>query len=287
MDYSYYSKLLSCPRSYQYSVIERLAPANERDSIKFGSAWHAILYEHALDPVELSGAETFVDWVLEKLKWEDPLVDYRTGAKLRRGFRRYLEHHQGSPFKYVQQEASFRMHIGLEEPWEGRKDAVVTWNSEEGKGTELWVVDYKTTSRLNIDWVDFYRNSNQFKGYYMSAKKEWPELAGVVVDVYHATKGAKNGKSFEEIEGNRFYRLPIRYDEYTLAEAERDFAVGITTSKMYKELGYYPKNTSACQQFGTTCPFLELCGASSDEDRNRLRATFVENTFDPHAPVGV
>lgn len=286
MDYSSLSKLLSCPRLYEHSDIEKLAPSEERASARFGHAWHGILYQYGKDPVSVNA-----DWIkgyLERTGWKDEVGDYRTAAKLVRGFQRYLERYAETPFSYVQQEKSFKMDItpGIE-PWEGRKDAVVIWDSGEGRGPEMWVVDYKTTSRLQGNWIELYRNSNQFKGYFMDAKKEWPELAGVVVDVYHATKGAKSGKTFNDIEGNHFYRLPIRYEQFQLDEAKRDFAVGVTSARMYRELGYYPKNTSACNQFGTTCPFIELCEASSEEVRTRLRATYGVNTFDPHAPIEV
>jgi hypothetical protein len=280
MDYSSQSKLLSCPRQYELSELQRLAPAEERRSRHFGDAWHRIMYQYGKGTLES------VDAVLSRMGWEDPLDgDYRTAAKLNRGFQRYIERYIDSRFKYIQLEQSFKMHVGAEEPWEGRKDAVVLWDSGEGKGQELWVVDYKTTSRMQANWVEFYRNSNQFKGYFLSAREEWPELAGVVVDVYHATKGAKSGKSFEELEGNRFYRLPIRYEGFTLNEAKVDFITGLYTAKMYREMGHYPKNTSACTQFGTMCPFLELCDAKSEEARERLKTTYGVNTFDPHAPL--
>ena len=288
MDYSSLSKVLSCARQYEHSEIDRLAPSGARASAKFGDAWHQILYRFGAGgvPEELS-TEEFAEHVLIGMDWADSL-DYRNAAKLKRGFRRYVEHYATQPFRYIGRETSFKRAVrGVSEPWEGRIDAIVEWDAGQGKGKELWVVDYKTTSRLQSDWVEFYRNSNQFKGYFLSAQADWPELAGVVVDVYHATKGAKSGKSFEELEGNRFYRLPIRYEEFTLREAEADFVTGVTTAAMYRELGYYPKNTSNCYQYGSACPFLELCDAHSDESRARLKQTFEPNTFDPHAPMGV
>lgn len=283
MDYSSLSKLLTCPRQFYHSEIERLAPTSERINRRFGDAWHLILYKHGeegmLDEVDIHR-------ILDTIQWEDVPGDYRNRAKLIRGYRRYVERYEKS-FVYVQREQGFKMELGLYTPWEGKTDAVVIWDSNEGKGKELWVVDYKTTSVLRADWVEFYRNSNQFKGYYLNAKNEWPELAGVVVDVYHATKGAKSGKTFEELEGNRFYRLPIRYEEFTLLEAQRDFAVGTTAALMYKEVDYYPKNTSACHQFGVPCAFLELCDAQTPDSRERLKKTYGVNTFDPHAPVKI
>lgn len=289
MDYSTLSTVLSCAREHYHSDIEKLAPLSERQAVSFGHAWHAIMYYHAkLSTIGQVMVEEDIDKVLSTLKWTDEPGDYRTAAKLKKGYKSYLERYKNTPFQYDKAESSFKFAVkGIKEPWEGRRDLIAKWDAGEGRGEELWVVDYKTTSRMVSNWVEVYRNSNQFKGYFLSAQKEGLTPAGVIVDVYHATKGVQKGKTDEDKEGNHFYRMVIRYEDFQLAEAEADFAVGATQAAMYKELGYYPKNTSACQRFGSTCAFLELCDAKSEESREKLKKGYGVNTFDPHAPMEI
>ncbi len=289
MDYSGMSRLLTCARSYQYGVEERLMLPREKPSINFGHAWHAIQHKYAVDQNFFGiDEEAGVRRLLASRGWQDHEGDYRTGEKLALGFRRWLERYSGAAWKVIEAETSYR-HLLVKgfEPQEGRVDAIVEWNSNQGRGVEKWIVDFKTTSMLRGDWVEVYRNSNQFRFYYMAMLGKYPDLAGVVVDLYHATKGVQKGKTAEEREGNRFYRLPVRFEEFQLEEATRDYGVAIVAKQVYTDAGYFPKNTSACVQYGVACPFLELCDAPSEEARQRLRATYVENPFDVHAPVEV
>lgn len=286
MDYSSMSKLLSCARSYEYSEVARLAPLESRRALSFGHAWHALLQQYGSDKQFFTDLDAGVEAMLALLKWEDPIDDYRTAAKLKRGLRAWIDRYAESPYQYLETESSYTNELvrGLE-PQEGRIDAIVRWDANQGKGRETWVVDYKTASLLRGDWVEFYRNSNQFRYYFLSQRARLPELAGVVVDVYHATKGVQKGKTQEERDGNRFYRLPIRYEEFQLEEAVRDYGVAVVTKQVFLDAGYFPRNTSACHQFGGACPFLELCDAHSPESRDRIASLFGENTFNVHAPL--
>lgn len=281
MDYSDQSKLLTCPRSYEHSRIEKLAPATERSNLSFGHAWHAILHQYATRPREMMNVST----LLQEMRWEDRADDYRTAEKLMLGFERWLQ--RGYGYRYMMAETSYANPLldGME-PQEGIIDALIRCAETEGGKLELWLVDYKTTSRLQADWGEFYRNSNQFRYYYMQAKQHYPELAGVIVDLYHATKGTKSGKTQEEREGNRFHQLFIRYEDFQLQEAIRDFGLAVVTKQVYLDAGYFPKNTAACHQYGSTCPFLELCDAPSEGHRELFRKHYAANTFDVRTAGG-
>lgn len=287
MDYSALSILLSCPRQYQHSRVERLRAPGERMAHAFGKVWHAFQQEWAL--VQMKGLQyeqaEVMEWVLNVTQWKDS-DDYRTAAKLRLAAKMYFQRYATEPFLYMEAEQSFTHQLapGLE-PVEGRIDALVAADAGWGDGMQTWLVDYKTCSQLRGDWVEYYRVNNQFKYYYINKVKAQPEIAGVCVDVFHATPGNKRGKTEGERAGNRFYRLFFKYTEMQLREAIQDFAVANTTREMYQELGYWPKNTSACHQFGVTCAFLELCDAPNEEIRAKLMKGYDLETFSPHDPV--
>lgn len=281
MDYSGQSDLLTCPRKYEHHWLDRLTDPSPSIALQFGGAWHKILETYGLIKMgEMSDDGVFqpddlVNGVLKSEGWEDP-TDYRTAEKLRQGFRGWVEHWMDQPLQYVVTEQSYRAELIPDmEPQTGIIDAIAWVMVDPSRGKELFVVDYKTTSRLESDWVTLYRNSNQFKYYYLAMKARYPELAGVLVDVYHATKGVQRTKD----PGNKFYRIVIRYEGDTLQEAVWDYGhtVEQRNGLAAGEHPFFPKNTSACHAYNHTCAFIDLCDAKSEDERNRLKSGFAPN----------
>lgn len=216
------------------------------------------------------------------LGWTNPLDDdYRTLAKADQGFKAWVARWAHQPYTYVATEVRFENGVvpGSDEPLHGVKDARVMCDAGHGLGQEKWLVDYKTASRLNYSWVPEYTVSNQFKWYYIEARALEPDLAGVVVDLYHCTKGytserGQKGKSRDEIEGNQFHRLFLRYNEFDLEEAARDYEVAVKAGRFYAEQGHYPKNAPfACHAFNRACQFLDLCSINDPAIRERVKLT--------------
>lgn len=273
MDNSEMAVLLSCPRKHQYLYGERITEEDKALALSFGTAWHKIMEAHnkgESDPIQAIG-----DYI-------DPPDDYRTYDKLRKAYASWRQQYQNVPWNVIHSEWGIRSMIGTD-PYEGLIDVVVETDSNHiGHGLEKWIVDYKTASRMELDWVTTYRVSNQFKLYLRNARKAYPDLVGVCVDVYHATKGAvKTGKTQEDIDGNKFYRQFFRYEEFELDEAEKDFMAANLIKRTCEDAGYWPKNTGACRMYNRTCEFIDLCDASTPELREMLKENFVPNTFDP------
>src|SRR5258708_5300181 len=202
----------TCPQKYNLYQNEGLGSETEGAATQFGTGWHKAQHlwrsgKHWKDAFE----EATVGFA-------DPLNGIKTAEKVRLG----LEHYQaryGGPLKPVNPNASEQeFHIrlpGISIPIKGTMDIVAYWDANEGKGTEKWVVDHKTTARLEGNWTQRYAVSNQFKCYYRVAREEYPDIAGVLVDVLHVTKGVSTprgqaGKTRAEIDGIHLYRLPLR-----------------------------------------------------------------------------
>lgn len=270
MDYTTASLVLSCPRKAFYARRLRLGNPTPSSAIRFGEAWHAL--HEARDQYDNG---TLVAETLAKLHWQDPFDDYRTAAKLRLGYDRWLLQDHVSAMQVVKKEFAVNTPIGDgPEPYEGRVDALVQYDNA------TWVLDYKTTGRLDADWITLYRASNQFKWYYLAIAETTEGIAGVLVDLYHATKGTKSGKEPADREGNRFHLLPITYTAAQLAEARTEFTQASLLWKFMQENELYPKNTANCLQYGVSCPFLDLCDADPAV-RERLQSAFPTDTFDP------
>lgn len=248
MDYTSMTDLLSCARKYELGRKKRIQTHEDKQALRFGSLWHETQF---LESPEKAA---------QKLLWEDPADDYRTLDKVARGYYAWCQRYINRKRKYLLKEMKFEdRKTPVFEPSVGICDAIVEMDVNQGKGEEQWLVDYKTASRLDSDWVTFYRLSNQFKLYYVSLLHLYPLLAGVVVDLFHATKGTKSGKTEADRDGNRFYELIIRYEQEELDEAIKDYNTACEVREFYEAKGYYPKNTGACHAYGTSCPFVEYC----------------------------
>ena len=276
MDHSAMSTLLTCPRKYEYLYRHRKAEEQVSNALKGGTFWHKILECHA------DHGFCDVDDLAQKLQWQDPADDYRTLAKYRRAYEiwRAQVAHQ---YRFLDAEFSFLRPVdGTTEPVEGRIDGLVEWDSNQGQGTERWILDAKTTGRLESNWVQTYRLSDQFQLYTYEAQQRGLGVAGVVVDVFHCTKGNKSGKSDGEREGIRFYQLPIRVDPLRIKEALETFRAADRMVQQFTRDQYFPPNRSACKMYNRTCGFADVCDTSDPNLRRDLLLAMPENTFSPH-----
>ena len=266
------SMLLSCPRKYFHTYEQGLQPEKKSWSLTFGSLVHTVfeLWRGGQSPDEAFFSGT-------KDMPAPPKKDMRTKAKLRLLFDNYRDFYKNDGLVLVADpdtgkpatEWKFNVMIPeLEESVPGIIDYTAQWDANEKKGKELWLFDYKTTTRLELDWVKQYRVSNQFKAYAWIGMGKYPEIAGIVCDLMRITAGNKKGKTKYERDGTMFYRLPIRYTSDALNEWRANMASGQALKKIYKSSGYWPQNApDACKAYGSSCPFLDICDTQDEEIR--------------------
>jgi hypothetical protein len=263
--YSELTTLMTCPTKHHYLYDEGLAPEGEGSlSARFGHLWHKVMELHA------KGVPDPVDAAAKLEQWQEPEKDHRTYGRMQLAYQLWKEQWAHQPYRYIKTE---------EKVGKGVIDAVVDCDSNQGYGVEEWLVDYKTTSQMMTAWVQLYRVSHQFKWYYAFGRTLAPKAVGVIVDIYHSTKGlttekGQQGKSEGEINGCRFHRLFLRYDDATIKESVNDFKAALLLRQYYREQKYWPKNTSACYNFGSTCPFIDICDTTDPELRERLKSVF-------------
>lgn len=276
MDHSAMSTLLTCARKYEYLYRYRKAEEQVSNALRGGTFWHKILEQHA------DHGFCDVDELAQKLQWQDPPDDYRTLAKYRRAYAIWRET-VAPQYRFLDAEFSFTRPVdGTDEPAEGRIDGLVEWDANQGTGVERWILDAKTTGRLESNWVQTYRLSDQFQLYIYEARQRGLGVAGTVVDVFHCTKGNKSGKTDGEREGIRFYQLPIRYDQRRIDEVLQTFRAADALVKGFTAAGYFPPNRSACKMYNRTCGFADLCDTSDPTLRADLLKALPDNTFSPH-----
>lgn len=268
--------LLTCPRKYQLIKLEGLKPDEDSLAQSWGHAWH--LAQH-LWRLGMPYAEALQVAVKD---FRDPSSDSpKTKEKLLLGLRHYNRVYGGplQPVSHRTSEQEFLIRLpGISVPVKGTMDIIAMWDSNEGRGKEKWIVDHKTTARLDGDWVRRYSVSNQFKCYFCAGREEHPDLAGVLVDVLHVTKGLKSergqkGKTQAEVDGIHLYRLPVRFTDFILEEWKHTVAAAILQLDLYKKLNYYPMNApTACGAYGSNCPMLDICACQQPDLRETIKA---------------
>jgi len=276
---SHLDLLSTCPRKFQYTVLEELTGDGESSSTRFGTAWHLI--HHLIR----QGVPLHDAWTKATDGYIDPPKGAKTKEKLLKGIEHYVRRygHTLEPISPAATEQEFTIRLpGISLPIQGHVDCIGWWDANEGRGREKWIVDHKTTSWLAGDWVQKYSTSNQFKCYYKVGKLEHADLAGVLVDIFHVTMGVSTprgqaGKSPEQIDGCHFYRLPIRFTEFAIQEWEQFVASKLRDLDNYLSHDFFPMHApTACGAYGSNCAFLNVCSSQDPDIRSTMKATYIE-----------
>jgi hypothetical protein len=296
--------LKSCPRLYQYIMIEGWSPSGESVHLRFGQEYH-----HALQDYDLSRAagikhdDALHDTIRELLirtKNFDPDHKVKTRDSLVRSIIWYLDQFRNEQTKThilangkPAVELSFRFELEwgpqheaamtLEHPPNvpfsqsladvrqqpyilcGHIDRVVSFNGD------LFVLDHKTTTSTPGEW--FYSQftpDNQMSLYSFAGQIVLnAPVRGVIID-------AAQIKEDESAFGRGFtYRTSAQ-----IAEWVQDLRYWLTLAEQYATANYWPMNDKSCGHYRsereerTGCPFREICGKDPS-----VRETFLKTQF--------
>lgn len=256
----------TCVRKWYYSYRRNWKDVGSAAS-DFGSAWHAAmdsLWMHACNsdlweqwdaPVEgaLFHAKKAFDQTWYDKRPEEEEKDYRNPALGHAMLEAYAAANWDKikGFELLEIEGSFTVPVqdGLNSA--GRIDKVI----RDRKTNLTYVVDHKTTGRYSRDfgiqprWWEAFLMSPQVASYLDYANRTYGEknVGGFVVDAALVHKTARH---FERRVFNRSLpQLKSFRDELALTAAGMQF---------HDERAFYPKNLSACDDFGG-CPYQPLC----------------------------
>ena len=278
--------LITCPRYYQYAIIDGWTPRSTSVHLTFGQHYHSALEhydhakfagadheeatrvatKHALEVTWENGRPWFSDhnnknrytlvrsivWYLEQFE-DDPLVTIRLAngkpaVELSFRFETDFKSPDGAPFVYC-----------------GHIDRLATMNDEP------YVVDRKTTaSTIGSDFFDKFNPDNQFSGYSFSSKVVWQvPTRGIIVD------GAQIAVTF-----SRFRRGIVPISEASLEEWYKDLGYWLNLAVSFAINNYYPMNRKSCGNYGG-CQFRSICSKSPGVREQWLKAGFVKRIWDP------
>jgi len=297
----------SCPRKYQYSIVNgyRHKRGSQSLHLRYGQLYHRALevYDHkTFEGMEREEAIRFMlrdlaegcmdtaedgtrTWwnPSEGLSEEKAKANAKTVENLFRSVVWYLEQFKDDSCETVRLkdgkpavELSFRFESGhtmrsTGEPimFSGHLDRLVKFNNQ------LWVLDRKTT-KTTISGFSASRFFEQFSpdnqmSLYTAASRIVLETsaAGVIID------GAQIAKGFTHFERGFALRTEGQIDEWF-----NDALHQITLAEGYALANYWPMNDKSCNDYGG-CPFRDICKKDPKVRDIFLESDFVQEFWDP------
>lgn len=278
----------TCPRLYQYSILEGWQPREISVHLTFGLHFHSALerydhlrfggmsYEQALREV--------VKYVLQ-ITWDEKkgrpwLSDdpNKNRLTLLRSVVWYLFQFAEDPIETVRLangkpavELSFRFDSGYTSSKGeslllcGHLDRLAKMNDK------AFVLDRKTTkSTITQSFFDKFTPDNQMSLYAIAGKIVYNiQVEGIIVD------GAQIAQTF-----TRFQRGVVPRSEPMLEEWYYELGQYLAMAELYAANNYWPMNDKSCGQYGG-CPFRKICSLPPSVRPQWLKAEFTKRIWDP------
>jgi len=275
--------LKTCPRLYQYIMIDGWGSRDESIHLRFGIEYHKALEDYdrfkavGLDH-EASMRRAIHELLIRITGWR-PSRDtkagkYKNEQSIIRIVIDYLDHFEIDPTSTVilsngkpATELSFRFELDWgpteynEQPYIlcGHLDRVVNF------GDDMFVMDRKTsTSTISDYYFKQYSPNNQMTLYTIASQIILDTvIKGVIIDAGQVL-----------IDSSRFVRGFTFRTQDQLDEWLADLRFWLALAEQYAVANYWPMNDTACDKFGG-CRFREVCSKSP-----KVRETYLKSDFD-------
>lgn len=282
--------LKTCPRYYQYNILEGYATKVENIHLRWGSEYNnAQVTYHRARASGRSKEDARRDAIRYALTstWDHDLgrpwasdLPYKTRETLIRALVWYFDNFEEDPLRTdsladgsAAVEMNFRIHLDQDsgitgEPYLlcGYLDRKVDFNGGE------WITDWKTTRYiLDQRYFDQYSPNNQVSCYSFAGgiiSKERP-IKGVIIDAVQL------GVTFARFQRHQVPRTPMQLEEWIT-----DSMIYIRQNETYVKENYWPQNDTSCDKYGG-CPYREICSASPEVRPRLLNGLFGRRTWDP------
>lgn len=290
--------LKTCPRLYQYIMIDGWGTRDESIHLRFGIEYHTALQDYAISRANGVNHEDAIHDTIRAL--HDRVHDWNPDRDSRAGKYKnretitglvidYLDHFANDPAETFilddgspAVELSFRFELDWgprvpehrpdishaidrwvegSQPYllSGHLDRVVNLNDD------LYVMDRKTSiSTLSGYYFDQWTPSNQMTLYTLAGKIMLNSpIKGVIIDAAQVLLEKPNA----------FARGFAHRTEDQLTEWVNDLRYWLREAEDFATAGYWPMNDTACHKFGG-CQFREVCSRSPQVREQYLRADF-------------
>jgi len=288
------SYLKTCPRLYQYIMIEGWAGRDESIHLRFGIEYHQALqdydtsrangvkHEDAIHDTIRALHSRVWDWIPDRTSRAGK---YKNRESIVGLVVDYLDHFANDPattFILDSGQPAVELSFRFELDW-GPQAAITSDLRDNGQPYllsghldrvvdyqgGLYVMDRKTSlSTLSGHWMKQWTPSNQMTLYsYAGQLVLKSPIKGVIIDAAQVLLEKPN--AFMRGFANR---TPDQLDEWV-----QDLRYWLALAESYATQNYWPQNDTACQKFGG-CMFQEVCSRSPQVRESYLNAMFTKQS---------
>lgn len=281
----------TCPRYYQYSMMECWTPAMKSTHLIFGGHYAKALerfYKYLAQNMDYEAALTETVWQALYDTWENRRVDEsgneipgtghpwisfdnaKTRENLIRSIIWYLDAYKDSDVikTWIMSdgkpavELSFTLQVDNGILFCGHLDRVVSY------GDDPYIMDQKTTgSTITPRFFDQFSPDSQMSLYTFCGRAVLGNpVKGIVID------GAQIAVGFTRFERGFTFRTESQLEEWY----EGALAT-IETTQRYTLKGFFPMNPASCGNYGG-CQYRSVCSKSPELRESFLKADFVKRT---------
>lgn len=286
------SYLKTCPRLYQYHMLEGWQAKDENIHLRFGQEYHQAIQDYEICRAEGLDFETAVRQTVHQLlirtdKWDVDHThkpgNYKNAGSLLYMVISYLDEYRNDPCKTLildngkpAVELSFRFeldwgpvaatgenYVPTGQPYLlcGHLDRVVTFNDD------IFILDHKTTTTTPSDYF--------FNGFSPNNQMTLYGFAGKVVLGTAVTGVIVEAAQICLEEPDKFVRKPVYVPEATFDEWLGDLEYHLNAAEAYAASDHWPMNDTACGNYGG-CRFREVCSKSPSVRERFLEAGFIK-----------
>lgn len=275
--------LKTCPRLYQYIMIDGWAPRGESVHLRFGLEYHSALEHYDHLRVEGQDHDTAITNCIRRVV--ERVADWAPDPATRAGRYKnkdtllsliidYLDHFSNDPAStYIKSDGTPAVELSFRFPLDfgpeagqdfymlsGHLDRVVEFNSQ------LLVMDRKTTTTtLGSYYFAQYEPHNQMTLYTLAGRLLLnAPIRGVIIDAAQIMLEKPNAfaRGFT-------YRTDDQLEEWLA-----DLRTLLSINEVYAANDYWPMNDTSCDKFGG-CRFRSICTKSPS-----IREKFLTTDFD-------
>lgn len=278
--------LKTCPRLYQYHMIEGWVAKEESIHLRFGQEYHQAIQDYEFArvtgaPFEDALAIAVYQLICRIRDWDpDPMSRaymHKNRAQLLHLVIAYLDEYRNDPCETVilengrpAVELSFRFELDFgprgsndEQPYVlcGHLDRVVEFSGSK------FVLDHKTTVTTPTDYYFAgFSPNNQMTLYTFAGKVVLDSpISGVIVEAAQVLIDKPM----------RFERRPTYRSDAVIDEWLNDLEYHLAAAEDYATVGYWPMNDTACGNYGG-CRFRDVCSRPESIRNAYLKADFIQ-----------
>src|SRR6266849_406841 len=265
----------TCKRKYYWTYVRHL-DAGRTDPMEEGRAIHEGLYTlYKTGSLDQALASVVVERPEGMLPQEEQhYVDMEIA--MRETLRGYVQEFMPKEeFEVLAVEVPLAMQLAEDYHYVGIADALI-----KVQPIGVLVHEYKRSKQIAADWVARFQIDAQSTGYVQLARANNIDARGAVISILRATKYPE------------YVRDTVLTPEWLLAEweaeirnlvAEISYRLKEASNGDYQQ--WFPKNTNACFQYNTACPFRKLCTESPQVREQAIKEGFFKQRKDREGDI--